>query len=74
MKKGSRTSTGMEKPEITIGLDLGDWFSHYWIINYDGEVIDCAYAGHRHGPAASFDGEPAMRIALECSAHHPSGN
>jgi len=26
MKKGSRTTTRMEKPEITIGLDLGDRF------------------------------------------------
>src|SRR5487761_1521778 len=72
MRKGSRTSTGMEKPEITIGLDLGDRFSHYCMINNDGDVIETGRiqtteaALRRH-----FEGEPTMRIALECGTHSP---
>ena len=72
MKKGSRTTTRMEKPEITIGLDLGDRFSHYCMLNSDGDVIETGRiptteaALRRH-----FEGEPAMRIALECGTHSP---
>ena len=70
MKKGSRTTTRMEKPGITIGLDLGDRFSHYCMLNSDGDAIETGRiptteaALRRH-----FEGEPAMRIALECGTH-----
>jgi hypothetical protein len=40
MKKVSRGTLQMEKPEITIGLDLGDRFSHYCMLNEDGEAIE----------------------------------
>jgi transposase len=62
----------MEKPEITIGLDLGDRFSHYCMLNGDGDAIESGriqtteQALRRH-----FEGEPAMRIALECGTHSP---
>ena len=72
MKKVSRGSLRMEKPEITIGLDLGDRFSHYCMLNEDGDAIETGrlqsteQAFRRH-----FQGEPAMRIALECGTHSP---
>ena len=72
MKKVSRIATRMEKPQITVGLDLGDRFSHYCMLNEDGDAIETGRiqtteeALRRH-----FEGEPRMRIALECGAHSP---
>jgi transposase len=72
MKKVSRAATMKPKPEITIGLDLGDRFSHYCMLNSDGDAIETGRiqtteaALRRH-----FEGEPAMRIALECGTHSP---
>jgi Na+/proline symporter len=44
MKKVSRQLTNMEavsdKPEMTVGLDLGDRYSHYCLLNADGQVIE----------------------------------
>lgn len=40
MKKVIRAVLGKEKPEITIGLDLGDRYSHYCILNEDGDAIE----------------------------------
>jgi len=28
------------KVEMTVGIDLGDVWSHYWTLNRDGEVVD----------------------------------
>jgi len=72
MKKVSRTAAQMEKPEITVGLDLGDRFSHYCMLNSDGDAIETGRiqsteeALRRH-----FEGESMMRIALECGTHSP---
>jgi hypothetical protein len=40
MKKGSRKAQRMDKPEITVGLDLGDRFSSYCTLNEDGEEVE----------------------------------
>jgi transposase len=72
MKKISRATTGKDKPEITVGLDLGDRFSHYCMLNSDGDAIETGRmqtteaALRRH-----FEAEPALRIALECGTHSP---
>ena len=72
MKKVSRGAGQKEKPAMTIGLDLGDRFSHYCMLNEDGDAIESGRiqtteeALRRH-----FAGEPAMRIALECGTHSP---
>jgi transposase len=62
----------MEKPEITVGLDLGDRFSHYCMLNEDGDAIE---SGRMQTTEAAlrrhFEGEPRMRIALECGTHSP---
>jgi transposase len=29
-----------EKPEMTVGIDLGDRFSRYCVVNREGEVIE----------------------------------
>jgi len=76
MKKVSRQLPKMEavftKPEMTVGLDLGDRYSHYCLLNADGIVVEegriqsTEAALRRH-----FEGEPEMRIALECGTHSP---
>jgi transposase len=70
MQKLIKFAAPMEKPAITVGLDLGDRFSQYCMLNRDGEVIESGRiqtteaALRRH-----FEGEPALRVALECGTH-----
>lgn len=75
MKKVSRVSdrTGFEgKPAITVGLDLGDRRSHYCMLNVDGEVVEEGrIATTEAGLRRQFEGEPAMRVAMECGTHSP---
>jgi len=44
MKKVSKvsrqTKVGQAKPEMTMGLDLGDRYSHYCLLNRDGDVVE----------------------------------
>jgi transposase len=72
MKKGSRASAVPEKPAMTVGIDLGDRFSRYCVVNQEGEVIEegriatTTAALQRH-----FAGEARQRIAMECGTHSP---
>ena len=76
MKKVSKSTQQMEaphgKPLMTVGLDVGDRFSHYCLLNGDGDVVEegriqsTEAALRRH-----FEGEPCLRIALECGTHSP---
>jgi transposase len=76
MKKVSKvvkqTESAKDRPAITVGLDLGDRYSHYCVLNEEGEVIEegrmqsTETAFGRH-----FEGEPRQRIALECGTHSP---
>jgi transposase len=72
MKKNSRESEWKERPERTVGVDLGDRFSHYCVLNRDGEVIEEGRvrtneeAFRRH-----WEGEPRQRIAMETGTHSP---
>ncbi len=76
MKKVSKSTQQMEamhgKPEMTVGLDMGDRFSHYCFLNEDGDVIE---EGRMQSTEAAlrrhFEGEPCLRIALECGTHSP---
>jgi len=76
MKKVSKvlrqTEVGKDKPATTVGLDLGDRYSHYCVLNEEGEVVEegriqsTETAFRRH-----FEGEPRQRVALECGTHSP---
>jgi transposase len=75
MKKVSKQMRKMEaadKPEMTVGLDLGDRFSHYCLLNADGDAVE---QGRMQSTDAAirrhFEGEPPMRIAFECGTHSP---
>ena len=58
--------------QLTIGLDLGDRFSHYCILNESGEVI-----GEHNLPTTPkgieevFGRIPRSRIAVETGTHSP---
>lgn len=66
------TEAGKDKPGMTVGLDLGDRYSHYCLLNEECEVVEegripsTETALRRH-----FEGEPRQRIALECGSHSP---
>ncbi|HTV82212.1 MAG TPA: hypothetical protein VME18_06145, partial [Acidobacteriaceae bacterium] len=76
MKKVSKVVVQRErakdKPSITLGLDLGDRYSRYCLLNEVCEVVEegriqsTETAFRRH-----FEGEPRQRIALECGTHSP---
>ncbi len=76
MRKISTTGTSkienFKDHQLTIGLDLGDRFSHYCILNEAGEVI-----GERNLPTTpkgieeAFSRMPRSRIALETGTHSP---
>jgi transposase len=72
MKKGNRSVAEAEKPELTVGIDLGDRFSRYCVVNREGEVME---EGRIATTAASlqrhFAGGSRQRIAVECGTHSP---
>src|SRR6266705_2518611 len=58
--------------QLTIGLDLGDRFSHYCILNASGEVIaEHHLATTPKGIDEVFGRIPRNRIALETGTHSP---
>lgn len=76
MKNHSKKPQPMDKrnakPAITVGLDLGDRFIHYCMLDQESEVTEegriraTEAALRRH-----FEGEPRLRVALECGTHSP---
>jgi len=58
--------------KVTIGLDLGDRFSHYCILNEAGEIIgEHNLATTPKGIDEVFGRIPRSRIALETGTHSP---
>jgi transposase len=58
--------------QLTIGLDLGDRFSHYCILNEAGEVIlEQELPTTPKGIEQVFSRIPRSRIALETGTHSP---
>jgi hypothetical protein len=56
--------------EMTIGIDLGDVWSHYCTLNQDGEVVD--RGRFRTTPKAIgkwFRDLPPTRVAMEAGVH-----
>jgi transposase len=61
---------GQAKVEMTIGIDLGDFWSHYCALNQDGEVVD--RGRFRMTPKAIekwFTDVPPARVAMEAGTH-----
>lgn len=74
MKKVSKHSqqTKVAKPERSVGLDLGDRFIHYCVLNQEGEVIE---EGRMQSSESAlrkhFANEAVMRMAMEAGTHSP---
>ena len=59
MKKVSKPMRKMEaadKPEMTVGLDMGDRYSRYCLLNAEGDVVGRANSEHRGSAQAAFRG------------------
>jgi transposase len=64
--------TTKNKPEMTMGIDVGDRFSHLCLVDNEGEVVERDRV--RSTEAAFqryFEGAARLRIALECGTHSP---
>jgi transposase len=54
----------------TVGLDLGDRWSHYWIETKDGEMVESGKSKTtREALSAHFPARQRLRIALETGTH-----
>ncbi len=72
MKKSNRETEWKERPEQTVGVDLGDRFSRYCVLNSDGEVIEEGrVATSKEGFRRQWEGEPRQRIIVETGTHSP---
>jgi hypothetical protein len=58
------------KVEMTIGIDLGDVWSHYCTLNEAGEVIDRGrFRTSPKGVEKWFSAVPPARVAMEAGTH-----
>jgi transposase len=76
MKKNSTVARNrneiFKQPKLTIGLDLGDRFSHYCILDESGKVIlEHDLPTTPKGMHQVFSKIPRCRIALETGTHSP---
>jgi transposase len=72
MKKHSKKATVVTQPNRTVGLDLGDRFCHYCVLDEEGEVMEEGRTKTEEGALRKhFENEERMRIAMECGTHSP---
>ena len=76
MKKNSTIATGrkqiFKQKQLTIGMDLGDRFTCYCILDEAGEVmVEQKVATTKPGIKQAFSRIPRSRVALETGAHSP---
>ncbi len=57
------------KVEITIGIDLGDVWSHYGALNQDGEVVDRGRFRTLKAIEKWFTDVAPARVAMEAGTH-----
>jgi transposase len=61
-----------EKHKVTVGLDLGDRYSYYCMINEDGEVFEEGrIRTNEEGLQRQFQENGGWRIAMEAGVHSP---
>jgi transposase len=71
-KLAPRMKAIQDKPEMTMGIDVGDRYSHVCLLDDEGEVVERDRV--RSTEAAFrryFEDTPRLRIALECGTHSP---
>ncbi|HWE87709.1 MAG TPA: transposase [Terracidiphilus sp.] len=71
-KPARRNQTTTDQPDMTMGIDVGDRYSHICLLDDEGEVVERDRV--RSTEAAFrryFQDTPRLRIALECGTHSP---
>jgi transposase len=72
MKNHSKENTWKPRPEQTVGVDLGDRFSHYCVLNRDGEVMEEGrIRTSEEGFRQHWEGEARQRVVMETGTHSP---
>jgi len=72
MKNHSKENAWKARPEQTVGVDLGDRFSHYCVLNGDGEVTEEGrIRTSEEGFRQHWEGEARQRIVMETGTHSP---
>ncbi len=72
MKKSSRKMEWKERPEKTVGIDLGDRFSRYCVLNSDGEVVEEGRVRtNEEAFRLHWAGEARQRMVIETGTHSP---
>lgn len=76
MKKNNTVATRRKQifklKQLTIGMDLGDRFTYYCILDEAGEVlVEQKLPTTRHAMQQVFGAIPGSRVALETGAHSP---
>lgn len=68
MKKHSKKAARGSKPRRMAGLDLGDKFCHYSILEGEGEVMEEGRVKTEEGVMRKhFENEEPMGVAMECA-------
>src|SRR5579864_9187118 len=76
MKKNSTVATRrkqiFKQKQLTIGMDLGDRFTYYCVVDESGEVmVEQKLSTTRQAMKQVFGAIPSSRVALETGAHSP---
>jgi transposase len=62
----------IRKGSFTIGMDLGDKTSHYYVVDSEGEMVrESTVATTKKGMKQRFGSLPRCRIAIEVGTHSP---
>jgi transposase len=71
MKKHTSVSARV-RGDLTIGLDLGDRYSYFCVLDASGEIVEEGRAATTPGGLSRrFGSYPAARVALEVGTHSP---
>ena len=69
---GRKRKQNLHQERLTIGMDLGDRFTYYCVLDAAGEVIiEDKLPTTRQGMQQVFGKIPRSRVALETGAHSP---
>lgn len=70
MKTNQHSSRKTTKEQVTIGIDIGDQWSHYCILSSAGEVMEEGrFRTNAEALAQHFEDMMRARIAIENGAH-----
>jgi hypothetical protein len=80
MKKVStaavKATKNFSQPKLTIGLDLGDRWSWYCLLDEVGEVLQERKPGHvgvHCGPIPNWIARSCLKLLLHCGFDHENG-